>query len=91
MSNPELFEKRALTGLNRRRMLEFQKTKWDALLDSRKGKQAGHQFGVRVENGKVITDEQTDVDHLVKLVTNRGMVDPFEETPMSVVGAATWE
>lgn len=91
LSNPELFEKRALTGLNRRRMLEFQKTKWDALLDSRKGKQAGHQFGVRVENGKVITDEQTDVDHLVKLVTNRGMVDPFEETPMSVVGAATWE
>jgi hypothetical protein len=59
--------------------------------DPKSGRTLREKFGIEMKNGKRIVSKQEEVDRLIKLVTNRGMVDPFnKDAAMEVSGAIKW-
>ena len=81
----------AMKGYNPRRLLNCDEKKVAIISDPKSGRTLREKFGIEMKNGKLIVSKQEEVDRLIKLVTNRGMVDPFnKDAAMEVSGAIKW-
>ena len=89
LDNPEQFKEWAEDGSNTRRLLGFSAEK---LAQVQSGEHWGvcRKFGLQVKQGKLMITEKNDAVKLIKLLSNRGMLDPFTKDGMEVLGAKKW-
>ena len=86
-----VFREFAAKGHNPWRLLKYDEKKAAAIFDPRSGSALRKKFGVEMKGGKFMVSTQEEADRLIKLVTNRGMVDPFnKDAAMEVSGAIKW-
>ena len=85
------FRDYAMKGYNPRRLLNCDEKKVAIISDPKSGRTLREKFGIEMKNGKLTASTPEEVDRLIKLVTNRGMVDPFnKDAAMEVSGAIKW-
>lgn len=87
----EAFRSIAASGHNPRKFVSFNDTHLEKLKKSINRKKISKKFNIPLKEGKFDTSEDQTVDKLVKILCNRGMVDPFNENPMEVAGSKKWE
>lgn len=54
------------------------------------GKKIREKFGLKVDGKKLAVTSEEDVEKVIKLVCQRGMLNPFDGAPMEVHGASPW-
>ena len=93
LAEEELFAGFAKKGHNPRRLMNFKeggRSKLIQLADSKKGKKIRDAFGINYADGRIVTRTAEETERVIKMVTGRGMTDPFEGVPMEVSGASPW-
>lgn len=90
-SSMEAFKSAANRGHNPRRFVAFNRARFEALKDKEKRKQMADTFKIKLDDsGKFDANIEGAVDAIVKLLCNKGMVDPFENEAVEVFGAKPW-
>lgn len=85
------FEKTAESGHNPRRFLAFRDNSFDKLKDLDFRRNIAKRFGIPLCGDKFDTSEVKNAEKLIKLLCKKGMIDPFDESPMEVDGSKTWK
>lgn len=81
----------ARTGHHPRMFVSFNEKRYERLKNKKKRKRYAELFEIPIKEGKFDTSESKAADKLVKLLCNKGMVDPFEDLPVEVSGARKWQ
>lgn len=89
--NFETFSKVANSGHNPRRFISFDESHLTMLKKPSIRKQIAKKFVLPLIDGKFDTTNEEYSEKLVKILCNKGMVDPFESSPMEVSSARKWE
>ncbi len=87
----EMFRSIAASGHNPRKFVSFNDAYLEKLKNSTNRKKIARKFNISLKGDKFDTSKEQTVDKLVKILCNRGMVDPFDENPMEVAGSKKWE
>lgn len=90
VTSPDVFKRISLTGLNPRRYLRFNGDKLRALQDVKLRRKLAKKFSLPLRDDLFITEDKDVVDGLVRLLCDKGMVDPVSDQPMAVSGAERW-
>lgn len=93
VSDPENFAKYASGVDNRRRLRKFEAVETDRLkllADKVRGRKIREKFGVSIDGNQLFSSTREDVDKVIKLVYQRGMLNPFDNTPMEVHSPSPW-
>ena len=84
----------ARKGHNPRRLMAFSETeccnKLQLLADQKRGKRIRKAFGIELSENKISPQSLEETDKIIKMITNRGMIEPFSEDAMEVSGAIPW-
>ena len=86
-----VFGKIARTGHRPRMFVSFNENRYNRLQDSAARQRYAELFAIPLKEGLFDTSEPKSADKLVKLLCNKGMVDPFENLPVEVSGARKWQ
>ena len=87
----EIFKSVAGTGHNPRRFVAFDSERFEALKNTRTRKAMAKQFGIPLDaDGKLDATVDGAAERIVKVLCNKGMVDPFKKAPVEVSGAKPW-
>ena len=92
ISGIERFKGVAESGHNPRRFVSFNRDRLEALKNTNTRKAMAKQFAIPLD-----TDNKFDAsidgasEKIVKLLCNKGMIDPFKKTPVEVTGAKQWQ
>lgn len=91
ISNFDLFKQIATSGHNPRRFVSFNKERYEKMKSAaiRTAMAATFRLTLTPE-GQIDTSTEQMAEKLVKLLCNKGMVDPFEDIPVEVSGASRW-
>lgn len=81
----------ARTGHHPRMFVSFNEKRYEKLKNKKERAQYAELFEIPLKDGKFDTSEAEAADKLVKLLCNKGMVDPFENLPVEVSGARKWQ
>ena len=85
------FSSVAGNGHNPRKFLSFNESHFEKLKNSKSRARIAENFNIPL-NGDLFDTTQSGVaDKIVKLLCNRGMVDPFDDNPMEVAGSKKWK
>lgn len=92
ISNGDMFKRIATSGHNPRRFVAFNQKRYDSLMniDTRRAMAATFHLCLDSE-GRIDTSSESTAEKLIKLLCNKGMLDPFENVPVEVAGASRWE
>ena len=90
LDNPEQFEDWVDDDSNVRRLLGFNEDKLKQIQSGEHWDVCG-KFGLTVNRGRLAIQNKLDAAKLVKLLSDRGMLDPFTGDRMEVNGARKWE
>ena len=91
LSNNDTFAAFAKKGINPRRFISYNGSRLDWLQDVRNREKAARKFGFRLDGRcRIITEEEIDVESLVKFLCNKAMIDPCNEYPVEVYSAKPW-
>lgn len=86
-----VFENVARTGHHPRMFVSFNEKRYQRLKNKKERKRYGELFQIPIKEGKFDTSKAEAADKLVRLLCNKGMVDPFEDLPVEVSGARKWQ
>lgn len=87
----DVFRTVAESGHNPRRFVSFNYDRFEALKDTRARKEMAEQFDIPLdEDGKFEASTVEAAERIVKMLCNKGMVDPFKKAPVEVSGAKPW-
>lgn len=87
----DIFKSVAGTGHNPRRFVAFDNERFEALKNTRTRKAMAKQFGIPLDaDGKLDATVDGAAERIVKVLCNKGMVDPFKKAPVEVSGAKPW-
>ena len=89
LDNPVAFKEWVEDESNARRLLSFNEEKLTKI-QSGKHWAVCRKFGLESKQGKLSIRNKTDAEKLIKLLSNRGMLDPFSKDGMEVSGAKKW-
>lgn len=81
----------ARTGHHPRMFVSFNEKRYQRLKSKKERKRYAELFEIPIKEGKFDTSEADAADKLVRLLCNKGMVDPFEDLPVEVSGARKWQ
>ena len=81
----------SLTGLNPRRYLGYNEGSVAELRNATKRRDIAKTFGIKYANGKFDLSKKGDAERFIKVICNRGMVDPFTEGPVEVTSSKVWK
>lgn len=81
----------ARTGHHPRMFISFNEKRYERLKSKKERKRYGDLFKIPLRDGKFDTSKAEAADKLVRLLCNKGMVDPFEKLPVEVSGARKWQ
>lgn len=87
----EAFSANAGKGHNPRKFVSFNDNHLQKLENIRSRKRIAEKFSIPMDGDKFDTSDPDAADKLVKLLCDRGMVDPFDDNPMEVAGSKKWE
>lgn len=86
----EAFSLIAGSGHNPRKFVSFNDTHLQKLKNANTRKKMAKKFNISLDGDKFDTTKPDTPDKLVKLLCDRGMVDPFDDNPMEVAGSKKW-
>lgn len=84
------FTRIASSGHNPRRFISFNENRFQKLKNQNYRLKMAEKFSIPIIGNKFDTTKDGSVEKIVKLLCNKGMVDPFEDTPVEVAGAKQW-
>ena len=94
ISDEETFAKYARAKCNPQRLQKFKDGGRDKLLalaaNTKNGDSIRQVFGIEFKGGKLVPEAEEDVEKVIKMITGRGMIDPFSRLAMEVSDATTW-
>ncbi len=90
ITDNDSFSNTALTGHNPRRFISFNQSRLEQLKDSSKRTALASKFEIPLTDGKFDTTQEGASDKLIRLLCNKGMIDPFEDVPVEVSNAKSW-
>lgn len=85
------FSSAAGSGHNPRKFVSFNDSHLQKLKNSRSRAKMAKKFNIPMAGDLFDTTQPGAADKIVKLLCNRGMVDPFDDNPMEVAGSKKWE
>ena len=85
------FSSAAGSGHNPRKIVSFNDSHLQKLKNSRSRAKMAKKFNIPMDGDLFDTTQPGTADKIVKLLCNRGMVDPFDDNPMEVAGSKRWE
>ena len=85
------FSAYASSGHNPRKFVSFNEEHLKKLKNTASRRRIAKKFNIPMEGDKFNTSDSDAADKLVKLLCDRGMVDPFDDNPMEVAGSKKWE
>ena len=91
VSNPDIFENIATSGPRPRMFVSFDEYRYSQLKDPNTRDEHAKVFKIPINNGKIDTSNEENAKRLVKVLCNKGMIDPFKKQPVEVSGARKWE
>ena len=89
--NIERFSSIASSGLNPRRFVAYNQTRLEKLKNAGTRRRIAAKFSIPMREGKFDTAQEGASEKIVKILCNKGMIDPFEDLPMEVPSAKKWE
>lgn len=90
VSDSSSFSDAASRGHNPRRFVSFNDNHLEKIKKLPTRKKMSNKFNIPLIENKFDTTKPEDVEKLVKLLCNRGMLEPFDENPMEVSGSKNW-
>ena len=92
ISNTDSFRKIAESGHNPRQFVSFDKSRLTALKKIKTRKAMAKRFSIPLDaENRFDTTADGASDKIVKLLCNKGMVDPFKNVAVEVSGAKQWQ
>ena len=91
ISGAETLAAISLTGLNPRRYLGYNAVRVAGLGNQTKRRDVAKTFGITYSKGKFDLTDKSDAEKFIKVICNRGMVDPFTDGPVEVTGSKAWK
>lgn len=85
------FSSAAGSGHNPRKFVSFNDSHLQKLKNSRSRAKMARKFNIPMNGDLFDTTQPGATDKIVKLLCDRGMVDPFDDNPMEVAGSKKWE
>lgn len=86
----DIFSNIASKGHNPRRFVSFNEKRLEKLKNNDNRQQMAKKFNIPLVSGKFDTSQEGTVEKIVKLLCNKGMLDPFDDIPVEVAGAKKW-
>lgn len=86
----EAFAATAKRGQNPRKFVSFNDAHLEKLKCAGSRKKIAQKFDIPLSDNKFDTTQPGTADKLVKLLCEKGMVDPFDDNPMEVEGSKKW-
>lgn len=91
VTDGDAFSSIAGSGHNPRKFVSFNDSYFDKLKKADIRKNIAAKFNLPLKDGKFDTSTKDTTEKLVKLLCQRGMVEPFDDTPMEVSSSKKWE
>ncbi|MDL2302466.1 DUF4868 domain-containing protein [Lachnospiraceae bacterium OttesenSCG-928-D06] len=91
VSDYDTFVTIAGSGHNPRKFVSFNENHLQKLKNTNSRRKIAKKFNLPLKDDKFDTELKEVSDKLVKILCNRGMVDPFDDEPMEVAGSKKWE
>ena len=89
--NIEKFSSVAGSGHNPRRFVSYNQSHLEKLKNASTRRKIATKFSIPMDGGKFDTNQEGVTEKIVKILCDKGMVDPFESLPMEVPSAKKWE
>lgn len=91
ITNTELFKSIATGGHNPRRFVSFNQERYDSMKDATVRRAMATTFKLPLDAaGNIDTSSPDAAEKLIKVLCDKGMVDPFKNVPVEVPGASRW-
>ncbi|MCD7883032.1 MAG: DUF4868 domain-containing protein [Lachnospiraceae bacterium] len=91
LSNFEAFCEVAKSGHNPRRFIAFNRDRFEKMKDREIRKIMAERFRIALTpDGKIDTEAEGAANNLVRVLCNKGMVDPFDDVPVEVSSVTRW-
>ena len=87
----DAFSSIAGSGHNPRKFVSFNEGHLQKLKNANSRKKMAKKFNIPLDGDRFDTTKDGATDKIVKLLCDRGMVDPFDDNPMEVAGSKKWE
>lgn len=91
INDAEAFSSVASCGHNPRKFVSFNESHLQKLKNANSRKKISKKFNIPLDGDKFDMNQPEAADKLVKLLCDRGMVDPFDDNPMEVSSSKKWE
>ena len=91
ISDPDSFRKIATSGHNPRRFVSYNQNRVEHLKDKTKRVKWSKYFGINLNKSNFDTSNTENVEKIIKLICDKGMADPFENSPVEVAGSKKWK
>lgn len=91
INDAEAFRNVASHGHNPRKFISFNESHLQKLKNINSRKKMSKKFNIPLDGDKFDMSQPGAPDKLVKLLCDRGMVDPFDDNPMEVSSSKKWE
>ncbi len=86
----EIFSGIAGSGHNPRRFVAYNQERLESMKDKTVRRQIAEQFSLPIKDDKIDTSQSGVSEKLVKILCNKGMIDPFENEAVEVSGSKKW-
>lgn len=87
----DAFASIAGSGHNPRKFVSFNDDHLQKLKNANSRKKMAKKFNIPLDGDKFDTNQPGAADKIVKLLCDRGMINPFDDAPMEVAGSKRWE
>ncbi len=93
LTDTDMFSHTAMEGHNPHKFISFNRHNLELLSkDADIRKRIANVFEIPVtKEGKIDTKDPQNSDKLIRILCNKGMLEPFEQKPMEVEGARNWQ
>jgi 2',3'-cyclic-nucleotide 2'-phosphodiesterase (5'-nucleotidase family) len=91
IADPTCFMSVACSGHNPRRFVSFNQQNLAYLQNAEARQRLATKFSIALtEDGMLNISDEKSAEKLVKLLCNKGMLNPFDDSPVEVSGARNW-
>ena len=91
IKDTDFFAAHAQKGFNPRRFLLFDERALEDLKNLEKRKKIAQIFNIKLSDDRFLIESDEDCTKLIKLLCQKGMLDPFTENAMEVSSAKKWD
>ena len=90
LTDAATFASIASTGHNPRRFISFNENRLEKIKDKKYLLEMAEKFSIPLSGDKFDTTKEGTSEKIVKLLCNKGMLDPFDDIPVEVAGSKQW-